>query len=627
MLNGAPRHLRGVLDWGWDPTRICAAPDRAQVLDQIAKARALGFNLIKLCLFVPDETTFDVADEEGMLLWLEMPMWLPRLTLALRDLAVREYRDVFRRLHHHPSIAIVSLGCELNSEAGADFLDELDRLARAWFPNALHCDNSGSAEAYGGVVTSLSDFYDYHFYTDPHFFQLLVEHFKRPYRPSKPWIYGEFCDADTLRDFNRLDPEPWWLTDETLLTRDDLVATREYKRRLREAHVADGGAALTRAARRQATAIRKFIVERVRADGATGGYVVTGWADTPITTSGVVDDDSTLKFAPAEWKQFNDDCVLTIDRERRRRWLGGDRPAYKDPFSWWQGETAEIHIIVSNGAGDIERGKLDWQLNGAGTNDAASGSVEVSNLPGGEVREAAVLSLPVQVSTDLRPIELMLRAALRTVDGAAASENSWRLWGVPRPKLSGPIAVVPSILQRHDFAAIIADSMDAAESDGATGRPLVATELTDDLLARVRAGASALVWLTQPDARFCRLAPFWREAIHVFEGHALWERVPHDNYADMRFFSLATDIAPDPRRLAATLGGKARLTYAWRRFDARALTWADYLIDAALDRGRMFISTLGFAGGLGCQPNTFETNPMGSWMLASLLEELLSQAR
>ncbi|MBM4424251.1 MAG: tetratricopeptide repeat protein [Chloroflexi bacterium] len=360
MLGESPLHLRGVLHWGWDAACLCPTPTRDEALDMFAKARALGFNMIKLCLFAPDETMFDAADETGLLLWLEMPMWLPRVTPALRELALREYRDLFSRLHHHPSIAVISLGCELNSQADGDFLAALNRLAREWFPNALHCDNSGSAEAYGGVETALSDFYDYHFYTDPHFFQPLVQHFHRPYQPGKPWLFGEFCDADTLRDFSLLDPEAWWLTQATPLDRDDFAATRQHQTRLRDAGVNDGGAALTRIARQQATAVRKFIVEQTRANSAAGGYVITGWSDTPITTSGVVDDRGELKFSPDEWRQFNGDRVLIIDRERRRRWIGGDRPANQAPFVWWQGETAEIHVALSNG-GEVALALLSCQ--------------------------------------------------------------------------------------------------------------------------------------------------------------------------------------------------------------------------------------------------------------------------
>jgi hypothetical protein len=147
-------------------------------------------------------------------------------------LARAEYAALLRRLHHHPSLVVLSLGCELNSDASAGFLHDLNMLARDWLPGVLHCDNSGSAEAYGGVATTLSDFYDYHFYTDPHFFQPLVEHFDRGYRAPKPWLYGEFCDADTGRDFSALEPPPWWLTDPVALLRDDYLSQLAHCERL-----------------------------------------------------------------------------------------------------------------------------------------------------------------------------------------------------------------------------------------------------------------------------------------------------------------------------------------------------------------------------------------------------------
>ena len=426
-LNDQPLHLRGVLDWGWNPARLCPTPTRAELLDNFSKARALGFNLIKLCLFVPDETTFNVADETGMMLWLEMPMWLPTVTPEFRELALREYRDLFWRLGHHPSIVALSLGCELNSQADAEFLSELAQLAREWMPNALHCDNSGSAEAYGGVLTRLSDFYDYHFYTDPHFFQALVHHFNRPYQKHKPWIYGEFCDADTLRDFNAAAADWWWLTDSTPLDRDDFHAMREHKARLAAAAVADGAASLTGTARRQATAIRKFIVEQVRSEHATGGYVITGWTDTPITTSGVVDDFGNLKFLPDAWQKFNADRVLLIDRERRRRWIGGDRPAHKDPFVWWQGEAVEIHVILSNG-GDHVEGELKWRLSDP-TGAALAAGLRAVDVAEGEVNEIAIVSAAMPFSPKRQMIELTLTAELGEI------KNSWRLWAAPRVNL------------------------------------------------------------------------------------------------------------------------------------------------------------------------------------------------
>jgi hypothetical protein len=599
LLNGEPLHLRGVLDWGWDPRGICPAPSREQVLDQIAKARALGFNLIKLCLFVPDETTFAVADEQGMLLWLELPMWLPQVTPAFRELALREYTAILARVHHHPSIAIVSLGCELNTDADAGLLRDLDALARAWLPRTLQTDNSGSAEAYGGVVTSLSDFNDYHFYTDPHFFQPLVDHFTRPCQQPKPWIYGEFCDADTMRDFKPLqperEPEPWWLAAPVPLQREDLDRMRDHGPRLAAAGVTDGAASLTRIARRQATAVRKFIFEQVRSRNATGGYVITGWIDTPISTSGVVDDFHNLKFPTAEWACFNADCVLLLDRERRRKWVhGGDRPSHLDPFTCWQGDTAELHVALSNGLGDVRAGQLRWALSGGAAELAGSATLRPSS--GGELSELVILRLPFPSASAGAPTEFTfhVEADLEFANSAERRiENEWRLWAVPEKDASLQVAQ-------------------------AAGRDRLAANI--DAALSAHSNAPAVVWLREPDERFTRAMPFWREAIHVFAPHPLWQRLPHPGYADMRFFSLATDFALDPAQLAALLGPAAQITPLWRRFDARAMTWADYLVQVQLAGRRFFITTLRFRGGLGCQPSTFETNPTGSWLLRHLLQ-------
>ena len=617
-LDGRPLHLRGVLDWGWNADRLRPTPSLEELRQQFAQMRSLGFNMVKLCLFVPDETTFDVADEEGMLLWLEMPLWLPRVTPEVRALALREYEAAFRRLHHHPSIVVLSLGCELNAESDAPFLEALKALARAYFTNVLHCDNSGSAEAYGGVATRLSDFYDYHFYTDPHFFTALVEHFDRGYQPARPWLFGEFCDADTCRDFSALQPEPWWLHEPLTLDRDDLLSMRAYKKRFAAAGITDGGAALVRVAQRQATAVRKHILEATRAHSATGGYVISGWADTPITTAGIVDDLGRLKFEPDEWQRFNADVVLLIDRERRRRWVGGDRPTYKDPFTWRMGDRAEIHVIVSNGSGALDSAVLSWRLTTSTGEVLAHGEQTVVRARDGAVQELAVLSLTMPRLDQSRSETLALSLELRVPQGPPI-RNEWPLWLVPPAKLPPSLVVESNLRDRLDLSRLDRSARIIAPSEAAGGEPRLCSEITPSLLEWVTAGGRAVVWQLQPDARFTRRLPFWREAIHVFEPDPLWEKVPHAGYADMRFFSVANDLALDLGALQATLGADAVCRPVWRRFDARSLFWAEYLVDVQYGAGRLWISTLRFEGGQGRQPDGFDTNPLGAWLLASLL--------
>ncbi len=133
------------------------------------------------------------------------------------------------------------------------------------------------------------------------------------------------------------------------------------------------------------------------------------------------------------------------------------------------------------------------------------------------------------------------------------------------------------------------------------------------------AGGQGVWWVTGPTRLVTKGLAFWRDAIHVFEPDPLWERVPHPGWADMRFFSVATDLALDSAGIEAYLP-TARCRPVWRRFDARALTWADYLVEVQFGAGRFWASTLRFAGGLGRQPAGLGANPWGAWLLACLLD-------
>ena len=576
LLNDVPLHVRGVLSWGWDAKRLCPTPSRDEIHPMFAQCRALGFNLVKLCLFVPDETLFDVADEMGLLLWLELPMWLPNVTPAFKELALREYEAILRRVHHHPSLVLISLGCELDNAADAPFLQQLGALARAWLPNALHCQNSGSAEAYGGAISKDdSDFYDYHFYAEPHFFEPLINHFSRAYWPNKPWIYGEFCDADTLRDFDALKSlDTWWLTQPLTMQRDELTWMQEFETRLAAAGIADGSQKIAALGRRQATAIRKFTLEQTRKRSATGGYVVTGWQDTPITTSGLVDDAGELKFDPRTFAQFNAELVLVLDRERRRQWThGGDRPAQHDPFVVWQGQPFELHVSLSNGGSAVQDAKLSWQL------DAVSGVVDGVSVGAGGLHELAVLPITLPVTSAIQ--QHTLAVTLHHAQGE--THNEWTLWSVPK--------------QMIDFSRVM-------------------YALDDVAIERAQQGERVLVWLREPDERFTKPMPFWREAIHLIPSEM--PGILSEASADLRYFGVATDFAMDLVKLRQ-LFEVHDVRSLWRRFDARAMTWAEYVIEVKIGAGSLVISTLRFAGGLGAQPSYLETNPMGSWLLASLL--------
>src|SRR5206468_2069663 len=152
LLNERPIYPRMAFSWGWYPDALHSNPGPERVREEFERLRRLGYNGVKLCLWFPPQYYFDLADELGMLLWVELPMWLPNPTEFFRRQTPIEYERLVRLAHNHPAVILYSLGCELNRVVGADILGPLFALVKALAADALVRDNSGSGEAYGGLL-------------------------------------------------------------------------------------------------------------------------------------------------------------------------------------------------------------------------------------------------------------------------------------------------------------------------------------------------------------------------------------------------------------------------------------------------------------------------------------------
>ena len=593
-LNGAAVFLRGALNWGWYPEILCPAPDEASIRAEFRQVRELGFNLIKLCLYVPHERYFEIADEEGMLLWLELPLWLPQVTARLRDQAPAEYAAIMQRVQHHPAVVIVSLGCELNATVDAELLGALNTAVQPYMQDALLCDNSGSGEAYGGLSFDFADFNDYHFYADLQYFDPLVDHFSRDWRPARPWIFGEFCDADDFRDLDEIAAAhggvlPWWLAEQNPLHPLTFIAYPQQQARMAALDL--GGFTpqdVQRISRQQSLFFRKTILEKVRARAGMGGYVVTSLRDTPLATSGLLDDLGRIKHDAAAFRAFNADSVLLIQRSRARRWThGGDRPAPLDPRCFTSGEQVSLDVILAQVGAEREGGTLEW---------AFMGQAHTVDVPGG-------LKLLRQITLDMpevsRPETHMLTVRLGAVT------NQWPLHVFPKIE-----AWPEGVALREGLGVRLDDLRDVrAESP----RVLVTSVLDDRVRAHLAGGGRALLLQTGESALPAVALPFWREAIRLIYPHPVMDDFPHADFAP--FYALATDHA-----LRADLPGARPII---RRLDARQFTFSDYLV--ALEGGRLIATTLNFQGGMGDQPLSLRDNPAGRWLLWRLLSYLDEQ--
>ncbi|MDQ3856300.1 MAG: glycoside hydrolase [Chloroflexota bacterium] len=614
LLNGWPLYPRMALSWGWYPDSLHSNPGPERVRSDLLRLRSLGYNGVKLCLWFPPEYYFDVADELGMLIWVELPMWLPDPSSHWRRQVPLEYERLIRQAGNHPSVILYTLGCELGAGVGDDVLGPLYELARSLAGNALVRDNSGSGEAYGGLLNEHAEFYDYHFYSDLQWFRPLLDHFTPRWRREMPWLFGEYCDLDTFRDLRRLRDGagelPWWTSADPAINPQGArwqYDLPEQEARLRASGLWERGEEPERLSRKQALLHRKWTLETTRLYREVSGYVVTGERDTPISTAGMLDDSGELKFEPAELRPSNADLVLLVGWDRRRSWVaGGDRAAYWDPWSYVSGALVRPHLVASHYGRTSGPAEVEWSVGFDGEPPFAEGHARTDfYVRPGDVRELAVAELRVPAVTS--PREATLRATVRV--GEETAHNSWPLWCYPPVPWTdvGAVALVDPTGRLHDLPPSLpelAPSIEAAEVIIATvWTPEVERYALDEgrvILLQAGRGPEGPIRTVE--------LPFWREAVRIVEPHPAWGDFPHGGLAGLQLYGCATDYALDSASLPEALP-------ILRRLDARTMRVHDYAAELRSGEGRCIVSTLRLEGGQADQPTGISRSVAAAYLL------------
>src|SRR5690606_24734672 len=103
-LSGEPRFLKGILHWGYYPDTGLPGLPPAEARAELEAIREMGFNCVKFCLFMPPQHVLDACDELGLLVWQELPLWLPRDMEQTSARMAHEYPQLLRALRRHPSV-------------------------------------------------------------------------------------------------------------------------------------------------------------------------------------------------------------------------------------------------------------------------------------------------------------------------------------------------------------------------------------------------------------------------------------------------------------------------------------------------------------------------------------------
>ena len=107
-INGIDRHLRGTLDCAVWPLTGYPSTDKADWLRQFSIIKDYGMNHVRFHSWCPPKAAFDAADELGIYLQVELPMWIKDVGRypARRDWFEREMHAVLREYGNHPSFIL-----------------------------------------------------------------------------------------------------------------------------------------------------------------------------------------------------------------------------------------------------------------------------------------------------------------------------------------------------------------------------------------------------------------------------------------------------------------------------------------------------------------------------------------
>lgn len=574
FVDGKSFYPRGLLHWGWYPELGHTNPPPDIIRREVREARSLGFNLVKFCLWVPPHRYLEILREEGMEAWLELPVWKPSADPAKHGRIAAEIERIARQYRRHDNILLWTLGCELGGAMPAAFRSRMTQLVKNLTDASLVADSSGGAEMFGGDLPEFGDFCDFHPYCDTQFFAPVLDQLLPGPRAIKPLVLGECNDADVHRDLAKLGNEiPFWASNLAELNERGLRPVYELPEVLQNNRFVlyptkEHHRPLMESSRSQALFMRKTVQETVRARDAISGYALTGWRDTPISSSGFFDDWDTPRFSPQECEAWNGPACLYLIPCRRVPWVnGGNRPGLVDDLNRFTGIARWKVGIHSESP---VRSGLVWRILGPEMQVVAQGAEEFASIESLRSTQVGEIQWAFE-----RPGEYRLQVEF------GRAKNEWPIW------------VVAPLNDKDTERWITADSEEALGVKLEGGRLLMTTDPRAD-------------W--QPGVILLRHIgtipkPFWREAAYEFKNTGFWRDVPFANQW-ARLLPIAPDRVIDAKWLES-LGVPYETLL--RRIDVRT-----YEEDSLIVRfGDTIITTLRPYGGLGIQPSGLQSNPAG----------------
>lgn len=334
LLNEQPIQVRGILNWGYAPPKVAPSLDPTHWREELQLVKDYGFNLIKFCLWVPPKDYLHLADEMGVLVWMEYPTWHSQWTREALPTLEREFDEFFLYDRNHPSIILRSLTCETGPSADIDVIRTLYERCHSRIPGSIVEDDSSWIQ-----WNRIHDFYDDHPYGNNHTWPSTLTRLRQHIDQYgvKPLVLGEAIAADTWLAPNALDPlapqgidaelqsvqrgtpehpttSPFWFP---LAYQANQTWAKQRALDMGE----DAVERLETDSLRYAWLMRKYQIETYRREFPNGGYVVSVIRDFPFASMGLIDFLNKRKWNAKDFHWHTDNAlILKTPEERRSFW-------------------------------------------------------------------------------------------------------------------------------------------------------------------------------------------------------------------------------------------------------------------------------------------------------------------
>ena len=365
--DGHPVFLRGKHDACVFPLTGHMPMDKASWVDYFQRCREYGINHVRFHSWCPPEAAFAAADDLGIYLQPELPIWGKIEGEELVSFLTKEGLNILRTYGHHPSFAMFSLGNEVSGEP--EVMRTMVETFRAEAPHILYTNGTNAFLGWRGYVDGMDFFatcrtrgeawgsYDTHVRSSFAFCDALDGGILNHFHPGTtrnfaaalegvpmPVISHETGQFQSYPDYGQIDKYTGPLVPYNLI---------EFRRRLENAGLADQAADFSRASVKWAAQLYKADIEMCLRTPGLGGFQLLDIQDYPGQGSayvGVADAfmDPKDSLVTATWKSFCSDLVPLAEF---------------DKYCWSEDELFHANVKVANYTGEeLKEGERDIDI-------------------------------------------------------------------------------------------------------------------------------------------------------------------------------------------------------------------------------------------------------------------------